>query len=287
MEKFAVIVNKKARNAQSLTEYLKLLSENHLNYQLYETDPDQLDETIKECMMNYPALLVGGGDGTIRSAAQRCINSPILLGILPLGTMNHFCKELKLPSNAEELIQAIKTRATITIDAAEVNGNVFVNNSSIGFYPGFLLKRNKLMKFYNKWLSYIPSLIEALKHNKMFSLEIKGEKINLSLKTSFLMISNNLYSYQFPFVFVRQSFNQSILGIYYLKYGKMRLAKILWSFFSKKNYFEMEKTENPITISINSSQKVPVSLDGELMMMENNLTYKIHPKSLNLLTNNP
>src|SRR3982750_2563704 len=42
-------------------------------------------------------LVVGGGDGTISAAASALVGTATILGILPLGTLNHFARDLGIP----------------------------------------------------------------------------------------------------------------------------------------------------------------------------------------------
>ncbi|WP_131782168.1 diacylglycerol/lipid kinase family protein [Legionella gresilensis] len=286
MVDIAVIVNSKAKNANQLTPYLEGLTKQNVAYQLYKTHPANLEETIKQCQLNHPILLVGGGDGTIRSAAQWCANTKTILGVLPLGTLNHFAKELDLPSTVDELIDAIQKHSTSLIDCAEVNGNVFINNSSIGFYPKLAEKRDYYTKFYNKWISYIPSFIKALFYHRSYSLLIKCNDFNILLKSSFFMISNNLYSYEFPLSYVRDSFNDAKLGIYYFKHGKLRLFEILRVLFTKKHNFEIKQTQYPVEVTVHYKEKINISLDGDTLTVTTPLTYRSLPKSLILLTKN-
>ncbi|STX27699.1 Diacylglycerol kinase [Legionella beliardensis] len=286
MVDIAVIINNKAKNAHQLEKYLQGFTQHKLDYQLYKTTPKNLEQTIKQCRANHPILLVGGGDGTIRSAAQWCAHTSTLLGVLPLGTMNHFAKEVGLPLTVDDLIEAIKKRTTTLIDLAEVNGNVFINNSSIGFYPKLAQKRDYYTKFYNKWLSYIPSFIQALFYHRSYSLLVKSKEFNLLLKTSFFMISNNPYSYEFPLKFTRESFKEGLLGIYYFKHGRLRFFEILRALFTKKHNFDIKQASCPIELTIHHKEKIIISLDGDTMTVQTPLHYKSLPKSLLLLTNN-
>lgn len=284
MSVIAIIINNKARNASNVSSYLEGFKEANIAFKLYETDPDDLVSTIKQCMTKYKILLVGGGDGTIRTAAQCTVHTPTILGILPLGTLNHFAKELNLPQNATELIDSLTAQQTITIDIAEVNGLVFINNSSFGFYPKFVDKRDAYSKFYNKWLSYIPSFIESIKKHRVFNVDVKSKQLNIKLRTSFLMVSNNVYSFEFPTLFKRNSFQKSMLGLYYFKKGKLRIFKIIKGIFSKTGNFEINELDKPIQIEFKDQEEITISLDGETTKVKTPLHYKSVPQSLIILT---
>ncbi|RUR16129.1 diacylglycerol/lipid kinase family protein [Legionella septentrionalis] len=287
MENIGIVINSQSKNAASLSGYLTAFTERNISYTIYKPSPDELNDSIKKARNRHSILLVGGGDGTIRAAAQECICSPVILGVLPLGTMNHFAKELNLPQTPDEIIKAIENKKTVQIDTAEVNGSVFVNNSSIGFYPSFAKKLDYYKKFYNKWLCYIPSLWHALKKHKAFSLTLQNRKLSRSIDTSFLMISNNLYIYEFPFSVKRINFSNAQLGIYYYKYGKMQLLQFIHYFFNKKESFEILSSKLPMEIHIHNHSQITLSLDGETMVKNTPLLYKSIPNSLTLITNNP
>lgn len=279
----AIILNKHARNAEKIAGYLEELSRCSLEFELHEVNSQDLDTTIQDCIKQHSMILVGGGDGTIRSAAQWCANTPTILGVLPLGTLNHFAKELGLPLNQQELVQAIKKRLTLTIDVAEVNNSIFINNSSIGFYPKFAQKRDYYTRFYSKWLSYIPSFLQTFRFHESFNITIKNSHLNYSLHTSFFMVSNNLYSYQFPIKIAREACDKGLLGLYFFKHGKLRLFKVIKSFFMRKNSFEIMETIHPIKVNIESKENILISLDGDTFTKQLPLVYKTHPLSLTLL----
>lgn len=284
MEKMAIIINQKAYNAASLDDYLQAFDQAKLDYQLFVTEPEQLESLIKACAQDFTLVLIGGGDGTIRSAAQHYANTTIIVGVIPLGTMNHFAKEVGLPSTPTELADAILQQHTTTIDIATVNDIIFINNSSLGFYPKFAKKRDYYAKFYYKWISYLISLVNALKRHPSFSLTVRGEELYLSLKTPFIMVSNNLYNYNFPLTIERESFTTGQLGIYYSKRSKLKLLRLLQSFLFGKRTFSIKKTAHPVVITVSNCQEITISVDGDTLVTQNPLHYQSLPKSFTLLT---
>ncbi|HHF7373405.1 diacylglycerol/lipid kinase family protein [Legionella bozemanae] len=283
MDTIAVIINKMAKNSSKAILYLEGLKGANISYILYETTPKNLPKTIKKCINKYKVILIGGGDGTIRTAAHYCVHTSIILGVIPLGTLNHFAKELGLPSGVQEIVASLKKLHTIKIDLAEVNDNIFINNSSIGFYPKFADKREQYNKNYNKWLSYIPGFIESLKKHPVFTLTVKSKNLDLSLHTSFLMVSNNIYCYKFPATIKRESFHKALLGLYYFKQGKIQIFKIIQSIFCSKNLFERIQSKHPIEIHFKNEKEITISLDGDTIKTKTPLYYRTLSRSLTLL----
>ena len=90
-----------------------------------------------------PVVVAAGGDGTISSVAQAVRGTETVLGVLPLGTRNHFAKDLGIPVDRREAIRVIAEGQRKAIDVGEVNGHVFINNSSLGLYPDLVHNREK------------------------------------------------------------------------------------------------------------------------------------------------
>jgi diacylglycerol kinase family enzyme len=75
-------------------------------------------------------IVAGGGDGTINQVAGVLHDSQAqaVLGVLPLGTLNHFAKDLGLPLELEEAVRVAAEVVVRQVDVEEVNGLVFVKN---------------------------------------------------------------------------------------------------------------------------------------------------------------
>ena len=73
-------------------------------------------------------VVAGGGDGTINAVAGVLVGTDVALGVLPIGTLNHFAKTLHIPMKpdlaAETIIAGYRTR----VDVGEVNGTIFLKD---------------------------------------------------------------------------------------------------------------------------------------------------------------
>ena len=95
---------------------------------------------------NERLVVVGGGDGTISAAASALVGTETLLGILSLGTLNHFARDLGIPTDLAEAARLIASRKDRRVDVAEMNDRIFINNSAIGLYPLMVLDRESQRK---------------------------------------------------------------------------------------------------------------------------------------------
>src|SRR5206468_3973051 len=88
-------------------------------------------------------VVAGGGDGTIGGVAAALVGTDVPLGILPLGRANHFARDLGIPATLQDALELIADGHSTVIDTGEVNGRIFVNNSSLGAYPFFVMDRER------------------------------------------------------------------------------------------------------------------------------------------------
>ena len=63
--------------------------------------------------------MVGGGDGTLSCAAGLVAGTGLPLGILPLGTLNHFAKDLAIPLDLEKAAGVIAAGHVRRVDVGE------------------------------------------------------------------------------------------------------------------------------------------------------------------------
>ncbi|MGI8545481.1 MAG: diacylglycerol/lipid kinase family protein, partial [Aridibacter sp.] len=233
-------------------------------------------------------IVAGGGDGTINAVVSKIIGSEKTLGVLPLGTLNHFSKDLKIPQGLPEAVRVIAEKNTKKIDVGEVNGRIFVNNSNIGFYSNMVKDREDQQESFGrgKWSAAFWALLKILQKHPFLSVKLINKSGKRTVRTPFVFIGNNKYEMDFFNNGSRKRLDSGKLGVYFLhKSGrKGLLALFLRTLFGRlrqaKDFEEIGVEE--ITIKTHKDQ-ILVALDGEVETLKTPLCYKIHPLALNVI----
>ena len=91
--------------------------------------------------MGTDLFIAAGGDGTINHVVQALVNTDARLGVLPMGTYNHFAKDLGIPLGWRAALDVALTGVTRQIDAERVNERFFFNYVSMCLYPELVSRR--------------------------------------------------------------------------------------------------------------------------------------------------
>ena len=139
------------------------------------------------------AIVVGGGDGSVRTVASVLAGCDIPLGILPLGTLNHFARDLGIPLVAERAVAIIAAGEHHAVDVGEVNDVTFVNNASIGFYPYLVLERERRQrrKRLSKWTALMLAMPRVLRNLPLFRLTVAVEGTVGPCRSPCALVGNN------------------------------------------------------------------------------------------------
>ena len=71
----------------------------------------------KEAVESSAEIVVaGGGDGTINTVASSVAEAGKVLGVIPLGTLNHFSKDLKIPQDIPGAIGVLSDNQIRKVD---------------------------------------------------------------------------------------------------------------------------------------------------------------------------
>lgn len=136
-------------------------------------DGSELRKALDEGAEWAKVLGVSGGDGSINTAAQVALEHGKALAVFPSGTFNHLAGALSIET-PEETVAAIGNGEAVGVDAATIDGHVFLNTASFGAYVELVDMREKLEEKLGKWPAVVVALVRVLRHSKPVAVEIDG-----------------------------------------------------------------------------------------------------------------
>lgn len=95
--------------------------------------PKELGATLQEIIAaGHDVIAVGGGDGTLASAAGRMARKNLVMAILPLGTANSFARTLGIEPELEPAMDVIAGGDCARADVVRIGDGFFINSATIG-----------------------------------------------------------------------------------------------------------------------------------------------------------
>ncbi len=249
---------------------------------------DEVSELARRAVASDCEIVVAaGGDGTVSTVAGAVIGTNKTLGVLPLGTLNHFAKDLNIPVDLEGAALTIIDGQVREVDVGEVNGSVFVNNSSLGLYPSIVRERQKKQRLgFRKWPAFFWAAVTVLKRYPFLAVRLSVDEQEIVSMTPFVFVGNNEYQMESFQIGSRACLDAGLLSLYIThrisRWGLLRLA--LRSLFGgvrqERDFTALCSRE----IWIETRHKVlNVALDGEVRPMQPPLHYQVRPRALRVM----
>ncbi|MHA4870537.1 diacylglycerol/lipid kinase family protein [Duganella sp. PWIR1] len=242
------------------------------------------ERAVKE---GAPVVVAGGGDGTINAVASVLVDTPTRLGVLPLGTLNHFAKDLKIPLDLDQAVANAVHGVPAQVDVGEVNGRIFLNNSSLGIYPDLVRDREQQQRHLGrgKWPAFGWALFTVLRRFPFLSVRLKINDDEHLRRTPFVFIGNNEYL-QGLTLGARERLDSGQLCLYVAqkptRLGLLRYAvHALFGKLEAARDFDVLSSSS-LTIETRH-QRLRVATDGEVTMMSPPLCYRSRASSLSVI----
>lgn len=244
-----------------------------------------ITQTIRRQLHEDRRLFVAaGGDGTVHHVVQPIVNSEASFAVIPVGTYNHFAKDVGMPLDWKEALEVALTGETRQIDVARVNERYFVNNLSIGLYPELVAKREAHGRDYPRWKARIFAAYATLRHYPHVSINIESEHHQEVIRTHVFMVSNNGYDLsRIGIDAPRPTLSEGRLAIYWLPHlPRVSLMKFAAHFLagrvSQAPGFRSFRTQR---VKVQTRHpRLRIGIDGELFTLTTPLTITSVPQSL-------
>jgi diacylglycerol kinase family enzyme len=241
---------------------------------------------VDTAIARQPRLIVaGGGDGTVSTVAAALVDSGIVFGVLPLGTLNHFAKDLGVPLELDDAVALLAEGHAARVDVGEVNGRIFVNNSSLGLYPDIVRDRERQQKRLGrgKWPAFAWAALAALRRFPFLGVGLVVDGKEVLRRTPFVFIGNNEYRMEGFAIGERSGIDDGRLSLYVAQRpGRWRLLQLalraLTGRLRQARDFDAILATNIVIQS--RRRRLRVATDGEVTVMTPPLHYRVRPASL-------
>ena len=229
-------------------------------------------------------LVAGGGDGTVNALAGAVVGRDVRFGVLPLGTLNHFAKDLGIPLDLAAAVDVVLDGRAQPVDLGEVNGRIFLNNSSIGVYPSIVELRNRYGgSGMAKWAAALWATLAVLRRRPFLGVRIETPDRAVVRRTPFVFVGNNEYRMAGLRAASRESLTGGRLAVYVMdaggRRGLLRLAwQVFWRGADRVRELDMMLVKEAAVET--RRRTLRVALDGEVIVLASPLHYRSLPQAV-------
>ena len=169
----------------------------------YETTVDDLGDDATRAALDekVDAVLVAGGDGTVRAVAEALTSSGVPLTIIPSGTGNLLARNLNLPlSDSDAMIRSTFEGDVLSIDTGiarirraggEIEEHGFSVMAGIGLDAAMIQNTRDDLKKQVGWVAYVDGAARSLVSAKPFRVmyQLDGHRLH-SAKVQSVLFAN-------------------------------------------------------------------------------------------------
>ncbi len=291
-----LISNEKSGVGQgsTLTQEFKNICK-ELNYDLVEYTincPEELEQqsriAVEQALNNCDVVIAAGGDGTIRSVAQIAYGKNVRFAVVPGGTFNLFARTHNIPEDQVEAFRLALTGIPRPVRVGLMNGQVFLNNASLGLYAQAIIDRESNTDRFgrHRLVVIISTIFSLFSKHRLLKVELLSEDKVDTVYTPMIFIGNNTLQLRNLALNVAHCMKANLLAIVMMK--PVTKSEIL-TIILRGIFRTLEDEKNIETFCVDSltiSTRKPshmVVLDGEIITMNSPLHIKSMPESLNMV----
>ncbi|MBP6819202.1 MAG: hypothetical protein KBC46_07860 [Ferrovibrio sp.] len=264
------------------------LAQGQTDMRVHVVPPEALQGTLHRAANEAEEVWVGGGDGTLRSAAEllkkRGNQQGGILGVLPLGTMNLLARDLNIPLEIEHAVAALCQGDVTAIDLGRINDRLFLNKSALGLYPDMVVDRERRRRLWglSKWGAMLRAAWRAVRRHRMMQIAIQHQGQRREILSPAIVVAVGAYEFRTGQLFGRPDLQSGELTVY-ISHEKnwlgsaSQLAKLFLGTLDSDPRLEVIKADR---LRIDFPRPKPVANDGEIDMLPGPIDYAVEPRAL-------
>lgn len=235
---------------------------------------DDLGQLVHEAVSaGADALAAAGGDGTQAIVATAAAEHGLPFACVPAGTRNHFALDLGVDrDDVVGALDAFVDGGEHVVDLGEVNGRVFVNNVSMGLYAEAVQSKGYRNAKIRTLLDTMPAVFGP--SGSELDLQWASPDGTSHASAATILVSNNPYRLSHAVGSgTRPRIDAGVLGVAVVP--------------AKGRGDGQHHTTGPLlqqwattTFEVNSTRPVPLGVDGEAVVLQPPVRFRIRPATL-------
>ena len=210
------------------------------------------------------ALAMAGGDGSQAIVAAMAAERGLPYACIPAGTRNHFALDLGVDrDDVVGALDAFVDGGERTVDLAEVNGRVFVNNVSLGLYAEAVQRAGYRDAKLRTLLDTVPDVLGP--EGEGLDLRWTGPDGHARRSGAVILVSNNAYRLgRVVGSGTRPRLDDGVLGVAVIGASAGRGAAKTRRRSGRRRWRQWTAP----TFEVDSDQPVPAGIDGEALKLD-------------------
>ena len=232
------------------------------------------------------AVIAVGGDGTIGAVASALVGRDVPLGVLPLGTFNHFAQDAGVPLALDEAVAATVFGRVKPIDVGFVNDRSFVNTATLGVYFDVVETRERWRPRVGKPLAMLIGVLHGFRHPPLLKLDVELDGRRIRARVPVLWAGNNRYAMHWPVAGTRARLDEGLLTLVLIhETSRVAFVRQIFAILAGRSHLARDiEVSHPREVRIDSrAPHVRIALDGERMELRAPLRIRVERAALSLL----
>lgn len=231
-----------------------------------------------------PAVLVAGGDGTLREAAEGLLGRSIPLAGLPTGTENILARELGWRCGSSAAVNTLLHGRVRRIDAGSAAGRIFLVVAGVGFDAEVVGRVSRRRGRHISYLNYGWPLWRTFWEHRYPDLQVAVDG-RMVFEGRGLVIAGNVARYGIGLrILERADPADGLLDVcvFPCSHSGKLLAHAAWTLLRRHVRCGGAVYAQGRRLQLRSSSRVPVELDGDVAGWLP-VDLEIHPQALLVL----
>jgi diacylglycerol kinase family enzyme len=293
-QELTVILNARARgvDAERIEDVKRAFEEARVpvRFELVCDGADLADRAARFARRDR-VIVAAGGDGTASAVASAAVETGAIFGVIPLGTLNHFARDVGIPPNVEDAAKVVAAGYVRHLDVGDVNGRIFLNNASVGLYPRLVWEREREQRHGRaKWTAFGIALVRTWRRYRTLVVRLTVDGREHTRRTPFVFVGNNEYVAEGLHLGARDRLDRGRLSLYVApRRGRFEILALPFQAVAGRLSAD-EKFESFLAgdVSIETARsRISVALDGEVAVLAPPLQCRTRPGVLRTIVPAP